>query len=516
VALVRLLTRVLVIGTIGALLLCGGCAAVAGWAWSHAAISTAGEVSFDNPLAIPPLAPSRVDRSGRRVFSLTADERSHDFGTGVRVPTWGFSRGYLGPTLRATRGERVAVEVHNDLAEPTTVHWHGMHLPARMDGGPHQPVAPGATWTPTWQVDQPAATLWYHPHPHGATARHVSRGLAGLFLVDDEPSAALPLPRRYGVDDIPVIGQDRQFDGGGRLDDGGRMFSGASSLGDTVVVNGTVAPYQRVTTERVRLRLLNASNARVYDFGFADDRRFALVGTDGGLLPAPYETTRIALSPGERAEIVVTVRPGERAVLRSTPPPLGLDGFAGRFVGGADTLDVLELRADGDLAASPAVPDRLVDVPRIDPGSAVRTRSFRMSGHQINGRKMDMSRVDAAVVKNSVEVWRVTNRAGMTHSFHVHDQQFQVVSVGGRRPPPQLRGWKDTVYLPPGVEYAIALRFGDYADPATPYMFHCHVLRHEDAGMMGQFVVVQPGQQPAVSRHEEHGGGHAGDHDHGG
>jgi FtsP/CotA-like multicopper oxidase with cupredoxin domain len=142
----------------------------------------------------------------------------------------------------------------------------------------------------------------------------------------------------------------------------------------------------------------------------------------------------------------------------------------------------------------------------MDPAAAAQRRSFQLSGRDINHRGMDMSRVDATVLKDSTEVWQVTNADGTPHSFHVHDVQFQVLSVDGAGPPPQLSGWKDTLYLPPNVRLEIILRFADYADPETPYMFHCHMLFHEDAGMMSQFVVVEPGQQAAISA------GHHGDH----
>ncbi|GIJ48997.1 multicopper oxidase [Virgisporangium aliadipatigenens] len=494
--------RVLVTLAVLGVLCCGAGTAAVTWLWSAKSVSTVGNVAFGNRLAIPPLAASTVDAEGRRVFDLRAGAGSHDFGRGA-APTWGFNGSYLGPTLRATRGEKVLVNVSNALAEETSVHWHGMHLPAAMDGGPHQSIAPGGTWSPTWTVNQPAATLWYHPHPHGTTAEHVYRGLAGMFIVDDPATSVGALPHEYGVDDIPVIVQDKRLDGDGRLDESNPAFSGAGILGGTIAVNGTVDPFLDVTTERVRLRLLNGSNVRSYDFGFADDRRFALVGTDGGLLSAPHGTNRIMLSPGERAEIVVTVRAGERAILRSTPPKLGLGGIADRFNGGADSFDILELRAAPTLAARPQVPARLVDVPRLDPATAAQRRTFTLSGHSINGRKMEHERVDAAVLKDSVEVWKVTSNDGEPHSFHVHDVQFQVSTMDGKAPPPQLAGWKDTIYLTPGVRFEIIARFADYADPATPYMFHCHTLYHEDRGMMGQFVVVEKGQQPAV-RHSGH------------
>jgi len=235
--------------------------------------------------------------------------------------------------------------------------------------------------------------------------------------------------------------------------------------------------------------------ALVIGGGIADDRQFALVGTDGGLLATPYRTSRARLSPGERAEIIVTVRPGEEAVLRSTPPPLGLDAINRRLSGGDDTLDILQLRSADELAPSPEMPDRLVDVPRLDRAEAAQTRTFRLSGRSINGQRMDMDRIDATVLTDSLEIWEVTNAQNTTHNFHVHDVQFQVLTVDGGSPPPELAGWKDTIYLPPDVRFELILRFADYADPDAPYMFHCHILYHEDRGMMGQFVVVEPGQE---------------------
>lgn len=450
-----------------------------------APVSTVGAVDFESRLAIPPLARSHVTHDGTRVFDLTAQEGTTELLPGRPATTWGFNGSYLGPTLRAARGEKVRVNVHNALEETTTVHWHGMHVPARFDGGPHQPVDPGDTWSPNWRVDQPAATLWYHPHPHGETEEHVNKGLAGMFILGDPGSpVADRLPHEYGVDDIPLIVQDKRFDGEGAIQDGG--------LGEDVLVNGTYGPYLEVTTERVRLRLLNASVKRVFSFGFSDGRDFTMVGSDGGLLPAPATLRRVLLSPGERAEIVVDLRPGENVVLRSYEPDLRANALVERFDGGQDEFDVLQLRAADHLRPEPEVPEHLAPAPDLDvEGATVRT--FRMLGRTINGKKMDMSRIDETVELGTTEVWRVTNTDGEYHNFHAHDVQFQVLSVDGREPGPPLSGWKDTVYMAPGSTVRLALRFTDYADPHAPYMYHCHLLQHEDAGMMGQFVVVRPG-----------------------
>jgi FtsP/CotA-like multicopper oxidase with cupredoxin domain len=397
------------------------------------------------------------------------------------------------------------MRVRNDLPEATTIHWHGMHLPAAADGGPHQPIQPGTTWTPSWRIDQPAATLWYHPHPHETTEDHLYRGVAGLFLLDDPEAGALP--DRYGVDDVPVILQDKRFDRDGNLDFGQSPFSPIGRLGDQLLVNGTHDPHLNITSQRVRLRLLNASTARVYDIGFADDRTFELVATDGGLMERPHPTTRVPLSPGERAEIVAEFQPGERVVLRSFPPDLGLDRFQGRFAGADDSFDLLQLRAATTLTPSPPVPDPLTRHQGLDEAEVLTTRGLALNGSsRINDRRMDLGRVDQTATVDTTERWEVTNRSGNPHNFHVHGVRFKVAADAGGPPPPALAGWKDTVFLPPGGTVRLLVQMPGYADPAMPYMFHCHLLQHEDNGMMGQFVVVQPGQPPGSLPSRRHRG----------
>jgi FtsP/CotA-like multicopper oxidase with cupredoxin domain len=220
---------------------------------------------------------------------------------------------------------------------------------------------------------------------------------------------------------------------------------------------------------------------------------------------------RVTLSPGERAEVVVAMRPGEDVVLRSYPPDVG-GGLFGRFNGGGDRFDVLQLRAADELAASPRLPDVLAPAPDLGVEDAGVDRRFELSGRSVNDRKMDMSRVDETVELGSTEVWEVHNRDGLQHSFHVHDVQFQVLSLDGVDPEPEYAGWKDTILLRPGATARIAMRFSDYADADTPYMYHCHLLMHEDRGMMGQFVVVEPGGPggPAGSQGPGVGHDHAG------
>lgn len=451
------------------------------------------DVPAQRPLAIP--TELHGERRGKtRTFDLTATAGTTDFGMGGRAATIGLNGAYLGPTLRMRDGEHVRLRVRNDLAEMTTLHWHGMHVPARMDGGPHQMIEPGATWRPHWTVDQPAATLWYHSHPHGQTAQQVYRGLAGLLLIDDA-GAPTGVPSDYGVDDLPLIVQDKSFTSDGQLlvDVRGRASTGF--LGNTLVVNGTVGAYQDVTTEWVRLRLLNASNSRFYDFTFDDGRQFDIIAGDGGLLAAPVPRDHVQLSPGERAEIVVRFQPGETVSLISRPPDLG-HGIAtsDRFGGG--TFDIVEFRAADSLRAGPGVPARLGGDDPVDTSAVRTTRRFGITDTAINGRPMDMGRIDEVVPEGEAEIWEVTNQNPQPHNFHVHDGSFRVLTVDGAPPAPEQAGRKDTVYVAPRTTVRLLVRFSGHADPAWPYMYHCHLLLHEDMGVMGQFVVIRPGQTP--------------------
>jgi FtsP/CotA-like multicopper oxidase with cupredoxin domain len=429
-----------------------------------------------------------VAQPGRKTFELELQRGTSELLPGRPTETWGVNGDHLGPTLRAQRGDQVTVHVANALPQATTLHWHGMHLPAQMDGGPHQMIEPARRWSASWTVDQPAATLWYHPHPDGATEAHTYRGIAGMFIVGDPAEARLPLPREYGVDDIPLIVQDKRLADDGSLEESESLISPTGRLGDEILVNGTRDPHFDVRHERVRLRLLNASTARIYEIGRDDGEDLALIGTDGGLLEAPRPVRRILLSPGERAEVVASFRPGERVVLRSFEPDLGTNAWEGRFSGAGDSFDLVELRAAQQLAPSPQLPDQLVDLEPARVPDGVKVRRFELRGRSINGLEMDMERIDEIVRPRDTEVWEVENTSGTPHNFHPHGVHFQVVDADGSVLP-ALTGWKDTIYVPPGQRYRLLVRFEDYHGHHAPYMFHCHLMQHEDRGMMGQFVV---------------------------
>ncbi|WP_234948543.1 multicopper oxidase family protein [Corynebacterium sp. CNCTC7651] len=456
--------------------------------------------SFEQPrpLPIPPLEEGELDGATRR-FELTAQAGEHEILPGKHTPTWGFNGAWLGPTLYMRRGERIEMRVRNGVDEPTVVHWHGLHLPAAADGGPALAFGPGETWEPAWDVDQPAATCWYHPHPHAMSALHAYRGLAGGIIVADDPSDALGLPQHYGVDDIPVIITDAKFTADGHLDE--TIDPTYGLLGDTPVVNGITQPRFDAATRRVRLRLVNGATMRFHNLALGVP--FNVVATDQGLLPAPVEVDEILLSPGERAEIIVDLEPGKDLMLRSVGIPRrgGLPAEAAKGFGFADTFDLLEIKAPLADTAEPAPLPETLSAEAVTLDGAVEEREFRLNGFQINEQTMDMNRVDFVVDHAGRELWRVANENDdWPHNFHIHNARFAVVEVeGGAIALPD--GWHDTIVIPPLATVTLLVEIGYYPDPTLAYMYHCHMLFHEDSGMMGQFVVVEPGQQPALQKH---------------
>jgi suppressor of ftsI len=447
-----------------------------------------GKLEFKNPLQIPPILEPMTDSEGKKHFALTMQSGSTEFLEGKQTSSWGINGSYLGPTLRVSRGDQVSFDVINQLNESSTLHWHGMRLPAVMDGGPHQMIEAGAIWEPYWTIEQPAATTWYHPHLHGKTAQHVYRGLAGLFIVEDEDSKKLP--SEYGINDIPIIIQDKLFKGDGSFNENMSMTP-FGLLGNQILVNGTYDPYLEITASQVRFRLLNGSNARAYNIGFSDNRSFYLVGNDAGLLPEPVLLDRLLLSPGERIEIVVEFEAGEETILHS---------FAGKDGIENGEFDIVKIIADTSLSASSQLPDQLTAEPLIDVPENVKVRKFELTTKSaINGNEMDMNRIDEVVPAGALEIWEITNK-GWDHNFHIHDAAFTVMDKNGEVPPLYERGRKDTVFIPNGTTVRLAVDFGSYPDPDTPYMYHCHLLYHEDSGMMGQFVIVEPGTESQVSK----------------
>ena len=459
------------------------------------------------PLPIPePLSGS--------VVSLEMRIGGREFLQGLTTPTKGYNGDFLGPTLFLRSGSDVSLNVTNNIGVPTTTHWHGFHVPAVMDGGPHQLIDPGSVWTASFPVLNRAATYWYHPHPHASltqgaifdpmgTGYQVYEGLAGMIIVEDDTSDALPLPRTYGEDDIPLILQDRRFESDGALLHFPSNFNPAQDpalrKGGNFLVNGAEAPVLEVGAQVVRLRILNASNARIYNLGFSDNRTFFQVASDGGFLRAPVPLSRLLLSPAERAEILVDLGAdqGTTTRLRSFNAGMGtsLVPFPLQDTWDNQDFDLLEIvvgaaRA-GAVLTIPGALATVEEIPEAEASNLLNPRPFKLAANPfgINGKRMDMDVIDQRIRLGDTEVWEITNPTSQAHPIHVHGDSFQVLSRNGFTPPENERGWKDVVLVRPNEAVRIIKRFRDYDDAVSPYMFHCHILEHEDVGMMGQFVV---------------------------
>ena len=459
-------------------------------------------------LPIPPLIDAR--QQGGAV-SLRVQAGQTNFYPGRPSNTLGYNGGYLGPTLRVHRGDDVNISVTNGLTADTTVHWHGLLIPGELDGGPHQIISAGATWRPTLPIRQPAATLLYHSHAHGLTAEQVYSGLAGALLVTDEEEQGLGLPSEYGVDDLPLLIQDRQFDNGRLVSPADMMVAMQGRRGDTILVNGAPNPMTKVPSRLVRLRLVNASNSRIYELSFSDRRSFHWIGTEGGLLERPIKLQSITLAPGQRAELLVSFANGKSVALVTGPDAnlaaMGMMGGMGTSRGASApgqaalaTVLQFEPQPASQARAVSSVPTLLVSRTPPDATKAVQRRrlvlNMGMGGMigsggggtslAINGKPFDLARIDETVKLGAIEIWEVSGET-MRHPVHIHGVHFDVLSRGGARPDVLDQGPRDTVLVKETVE--LLIRFDQPAIKA-PFMYHCHILEHEDNGMMGQFVVA--------------------------
>ncbi len=456
--------------------------------------STATDLIRLQPLPIPELL-TGTEIGGQKIYDLTIQQGSAVFVSGKQTATFAYNDNILGPTLLMNKGDEVVINVSNQLGEPTTTHWHGLHLPAAMDGGPHQRIEDGDSWQANFTIMNEAATFWYHPHLHKKTAEHVYHGLAGLFIVKD-PQSELALPELYGTDDIPLIVQDKIFNADGSFNYPGTDFG---VKGDTILVNGAITPMFNAPAQFVRFRLLNGSNARFYNFGFSDNREFYQIGTDGGLLEKPLPLTRLMLTTGERAEILVDFSGEEDSEVKLLSYSSEMDNINPVWASNdldKTTFDIMTITVNS-ATVNPitTLPTSLASINRLQESEANKTRSFELnmgfSGPMtINGQSMDMERIDETVKLDDIEVWEISNISDLPHPFHIHDIQFLVLSRDGLPPSESESGWKDTVLVMPRETVKIITQFSDFADPDVPYMYHCHILEHEDAGMMGQFVVV--------------------------
>ncbi len=452
------------------------------------------------------------------IFNLNIQTGTKQFIGTNNTPTFGFNGNFLGPTLLINKNDSITLNVTNSLTVPTTVHWHGFHVAPMNDGGPHQIIPPTTTWSPSFKMRNEAATLWYHPHGEGKTEIQISKGLAGMIIVRDSTEATYALPRKYGVDDFPLIVQTRAFD---------VLYQIATATHeDTVLmVNGTRDPYLQVPQQVVRLRLLNASADRTYNFGLADNSNFYLIGSDGGILQQPYLTNRVRLSTGERAEILIdfaSYSVGTQIFLKSYASELSrgiigadsvgtstiimMEGYYSNPLNGID-FDILRF----DVVAPTASPVTTIPTsfnpitPLLEVNADV-TRSIHFTADTVtsgiqgyvdgpflmNDTPFDMDSINIVVYLNDIEIWELTNSTLVAHPFHIHDIEFFVLDINGIPPPPEYQGLKDVILVKPNDTVRFITQFTTFSDPMVPYMYHCHLLHHEDDGMMGTFLVIDP------------------------
>jgi FtsP/CotA-like multicopper oxidase with cupredoxin domain len=456
------------------LLLLGGCFGAAGPPAQEAATGAAepGAAVLQN-----------VSHEPRTVeVHLTAGRARLQLVPGVDTEVFAYNGRSPGPLLEVTEGDRVIVRFRNDLSEPTTVHWHGLHIPFTADGSPFHPVPPGGEYVYDFTVPPGSAgTYWYHPHPHHRTGYQVGLGLYGALIVRaaDDPLAGLP-------ERLLVLSDNRLDDRGAidlppRTTAAGIVDAENGREGDLLLVSGELMPTLGIRSGEVqRWRVINASGARVYRLAIPG-HRFLHVGSDGGLFEHPVEVSELVLANGERAELLVrgTAEPGSRTTLQALP----YDRYVPqtRPADWNRSRDLLTLQySDEPPVAAVVLPQRLRPLPAIDTLHATARRVVVMTQGLLNGNMMDMQRVDITASLGATEIWEVENLVGMDHPFHLHGFQFQLLDRNGV-PEPQ-RKWKDTVNVPKHQTVRFVVRFDNHAGK---WMFHCHILTHEDDGMMG-------------------------------
>jgi bilirubin oxidase len=458
--------------------------------------TTTGTATTYNTLHIPPTLSGTT-------FNLTLAKSSKQFFSGSATTTYSYNgEPFWGPTLIFNKGDNITLNVTNTLADTTTVHWHGFHIPAKMDGGPHQKIAPGTTWSPTFTVMNNASTFWYHPHLHEKTYEQITMGAGGLMIVKDPAEAALNLPRTYGTDDIPLVLTSRRFNTDNSLN------TSVNDYGDYLLANGTINPQVSLPKQYVRFRILNAEIERAYNLGFTDGRTFYVITNDGGLLDAPVPVTRLVLGVGERAEILVNlgndaVGSGISLYSYNANQTFGYPGGENSSSGALGSLlnnkdfEVLKINV-ATATANPvtSLPATLTTNSYLTAADATSNITTNITAGQggsefaFDNNNYNYVTINHTIPLNATVKWTFVNSNVFGHSIHIHDVQFKIVSRSTGALAAYEQGWKDTFFLHLGETVSVVARFSDFADSTSPYMYHCHFPNHEDAGLMGQFVVT--------------------------
>jgi len=440
-------------------------------------------------------------------FSLTIKDTIKQLRPGNQTITGSVNNNFWGPTLFFNKGDVVHLNVKNKLNDSTTIHWHGMHLPAVMDGGPHQVIPPGTLWQPYWKVSNNAGTYWYHPHLHEMTLEHLTKGIGGFIIVRDPIESSLALPRKYGIDDIPLVLTSRRYDANNQF------VTTNTAYGDYMLSNGTPSAQINLPKQYVRLRILNAEVERGYDLGFSDNRIFYIIANDGGLLNSPIAVTRVKLMVGERVEIMVNLgsdqigsslnlmayNSGQTFGFPGSEP--GTNGAFGSLLNNIN-FNVLHINVIAS-TNNPiiSVPASLTSNSYYTSANATVTRTINITNgnpgpnpipFNFDNTSFAIGTINKTVNLNDIEKWTIINNNVFGHTFHIHDVEFKIVDRNGS--PTGVgsheSGWKDVIYVPRNESVSFVAKFDDYADATHPFMYHCHFSNHEDEGMMGQFIVT--------------------------
>jgi len=433
----------------------------------------------------PPLLVNISKRPKTVEVNLTAAVTKLSLQPGVVSEVFAYNGHVPGPTLDVREGDRVIIHFKNELPEPTTVHWHGIHLPFESDGSPFHPIKPGESKDYVFTVRPgTAGTYWYHPHPDHRAGFAIGKGLFGAIIVH---AADDPLP---GLTEKLLVLSDNRFLQDGTIDfpDPASHHGGIDEEngreGPVLFVNGQVLPRIQIRSGEVqRWRVVNTSAGRIFRIAIPG-QTMVQVGTDGGLLEKPVEVKDVLLTTGERVELLV--RGGARgttAVLQNLP----YDRYSPQ-TRPADwnvTRDLLTLETTNEQPVTPPViPVTLTKIVPLDTAKATAVRTIIFGQGIINGHTMDMARVDVSTHVGATEIWEITNIVGMDHPFHLHGFQFQVLDRDGVKEP--YLAWKDMLNIPKHSTARIIVRYDDYPGK---WMFHCHILDHEDHGMMGVLEV---------------------------
>ncbi|MDP4199351.1 MAG: multicopper oxidase domain-containing protein [Bacteroidota bacterium] len=392
------------------------------------------------------------------------------------------------PTIKIRRGDTFAATVHNQLAEETVLHWHGVDAPAAASGHPIDVIATGSSYSVSFPIVQRASINFYHPHPHMATARQVYMGMAGFFLIEDAEELAMGLPS--GEYDVPLMVQDKRVDANRQLiynPTGADIMS--AWLGDTILINGTPNPFLAIAPTLYRFRIVNASNGRFYKLALSDGSVFIVIGNDGGFLDAPTSVTSVNLAPAERLDVLIDFSryaQGQSVTLKSLSFTFSDAPGSGAVPQGAE-LNLLEFQISKTGTSGGTIPTTLPAIIPHTVADAKRTRVWTFAAlHHINDLQYDLTRIDAHVPFGDLEQWTFQSEGANTHPVHVHGGQFQVVDRDGNPPDVHERGWKDVIRLDPFGKVNVLMKFDKY--PGL-FVIHCHKLEHADAGMMANFQV---------------------------